>query len=209
MVRRWSAVRFRNWTPAQKINSNVSPRLRCHHRRHRHLRHRRTRGRAGSPHPRGPAVRPEPARSSYGRHNRQAIAARETRVAARLRAVEQAYQLAIDREVAPGPPQPATATPPSRLHRRPRDRTGIEHPSVRFSTPVTGTTTRATHGFRHWARQLAAADCDERSVPDRLLCAHNDYVLLPSGLGPTFLWRQRASSSSYREATDAWRSRTG
>jgi hypothetical protein len=33
---------------------------------------------------------------SYGRRNREAIAARETRVAARLRAVEQAYRTAID-----------------------------------------------------------------------------------------------------------------
>ena len=35
---------------------------------------------------------------SYGRQNRQAIAARETRVATRLRAVEQAYRTAIDRD---------------------------------------------------------------------------------------------------------------
>ena len=35
---------------------------------------------------------------SYGRRNRQAIAAREIRVAARLRAVEQAYRIAIDRD---------------------------------------------------------------------------------------------------------------
>ena len=35
---------------------------------------------------------------SYGRRNRQAIAARETRIAARLRAVEQAYRMAIERE---------------------------------------------------------------------------------------------------------------
>ena len=35
---------------------------------------------------------------SYGRRNRQAIAARETRVATRLRAVEQAYRTAIDRD---------------------------------------------------------------------------------------------------------------
>ena len=34
---------------------------------------------------------------SYGRRNRQAIATRETRVATRLRAVEQAYRTAIDR----------------------------------------------------------------------------------------------------------------
>jgi hypothetical protein len=46
---------------------------------------------------------------SYGRHNRDAIAARETRVATRLRAVEQAYRLAIERDAAPGPTQPATA----------------------------------------------------------------------------------------------------
>ena len=35
---------------------------------------------------------------SYGRQNRQAIAARETRIAARLRAVEQTYRMAIERE---------------------------------------------------------------------------------------------------------------
>jgi hypothetical protein len=35
---------------------------------------------------------------SYGRRNRHAIAARETRVAARLRAVEHAYRMAIERD---------------------------------------------------------------------------------------------------------------
>jgi hypothetical protein len=39
---------------------------------------------------------------SYGRRNRQAIAARETRVTARLRA----YHIAIERDVAPQPPEP-------------------------------------------------------------------------------------------------------
>jgi hypothetical protein len=43
---------------------------------------------------------------SYGRRNRQAIAARETRVATRLRAVEQAYRMAIDRDAAFTPPEP-------------------------------------------------------------------------------------------------------
>jgi hypothetical protein len=43
---------------------------------------------------------------SYGHRNRQAIAARETRVAARLRAVEQAYRTAIDRGTAYRPPEP-------------------------------------------------------------------------------------------------------
>ncbi len=41
---------------------------------------------------------------SYGRRNRQAIAAREARVANRLRAVEQAYRTANERDAAPRPP---------------------------------------------------------------------------------------------------------
>jgi hypothetical protein len=44
---------------------------------------------------------------SYGRRNRQAIAARETRIAARLRAVEQAYRMAIERDAVFTPPEPA------------------------------------------------------------------------------------------------------
>lgn len=40
---------------------------------------------------------------SYGRRSHQAIAARETRVAIRLRAVERAYQMAIDHDVAVSP----------------------------------------------------------------------------------------------------------
>jgi hypothetical protein len=43
---------------------------------------------------------------SYGRRNRDAIAARETRIATRLRAVEQAYRTAIERGTAYTPPQP-------------------------------------------------------------------------------------------------------
>jgi hypothetical protein len=43
---------------------------------------------------------------SYGRNNRQAIAARETRVAARLRAVERAYRIAIERNVPHRAPEP-------------------------------------------------------------------------------------------------------
>jgi hypothetical protein len=49
---------------------------------------------------------------SYGRRNRDAIAARETRIAARLRAVEQAYRTAIDRGTTYTPPEP-TRTPHS------------------------------------------------------------------------------------------------
>jgi hypothetical protein len=43
---------------------------------------------------------------SYGRRNRQAIAARETRIAARLRAVELACRTTIDRDTAHTPPEP-------------------------------------------------------------------------------------------------------
>ena len=43
---------------------------------------------------------------SYGRRNRQAIAARETRIATRLRAVEQAYRTAIEHDTAYAPPEP-------------------------------------------------------------------------------------------------------
>jgi hypothetical protein len=46
---------------------------------------------------------------SYGRRNRQVIAARETRVAARLRAVEEACRAATDRDTAYAPAEPARA----------------------------------------------------------------------------------------------------
>jgi hypothetical protein len=50
---------------------------------------------------------------SYGRRNRQAIAARESRVAGRLRAVEQAYRAAMERDTAHRPPEPTrTLRPP-------------------------------------------------------------------------------------------------
>jgi hypothetical protein len=45
---------------------------------------------------------------SYGRHNREAIAARETRITTRLRAVEQAYRTEIDRDIMSMPPQSTT-----------------------------------------------------------------------------------------------------
>jgi hypothetical protein len=43
---------------------------------------------------------------SYGRRNRQAIAARETRVATRLRAIQHAYHAAAGRDTALAPPGP-------------------------------------------------------------------------------------------------------
>ena len=44
---------------------------------------------------------------SYGRRNRQAIAAREERVAARLRAIERAYRMANERDATFRPPEAA------------------------------------------------------------------------------------------------------
>jgi len=44
---------------------------------------------------------------SYGRRNRQAIAARETRVATRLRAIDRAYQAAAGHDTTFTPPEPA------------------------------------------------------------------------------------------------------
>jgi hypothetical protein len=50
---------------------------------------------------------------SYGRRNRQAIAAREARVATRLRAIQHAYQAAAGHDTAFTPPEPArTLRPP-------------------------------------------------------------------------------------------------
>ena len=46
---------------------------------------------------------------SYGRRNRQAIAARESRIAARLRAVQHAYQAAAEPDIAYQPPEPLGA----------------------------------------------------------------------------------------------------
>jgi hypothetical protein len=43
---------------------------------------------------------------SYGRRNRQAIADRETRITTRLRAIEHAYQTAIERDTIPEPTRP-------------------------------------------------------------------------------------------------------
>ena len=57
---------------------------------------------------------------SYGRRNRQAIAARETRIATRLRAVEQAYRMAIERRAEFTSPEPSE-TPHSRKHAADRE----------------------------------------------------------------------------------------
>jgi hypothetical protein len=61
---------------------------------------------------------------SYGRRNRQAIAARETRVAVRLRAVEQACRTATGRDTAYTPPEPTRA--PRSPELQPGRQTGLE-----------------------------------------------------------------------------------
>jgi hypothetical protein len=52
---------------------------------------------------------------SYGRRNRQAIAARETRIATRLRAVEHAYRTAIERDTVFTLPEPSRARSPEHV----------------------------------------------------------------------------------------------
>jgi hypothetical protein len=48
---------------------------------------------------------------SYGRRNREAIAARETRITTRLRAAEQACRIAVEHDVTPRSPEPTRACP--------------------------------------------------------------------------------------------------
>ena len=68
------------------------------HRRRCYLRHRRPRRRTRSPHPPSPAAGQNLAQGSCGRTNRELIADRDTRIAARLRAVEHEYHAAIERD---------------------------------------------------------------------------------------------------------------
>ena len=61
---------------------------------------------------------------SWGRRNRQVIAARETRVAVRLRAVEKACRTATGRDTAYAPPEPARA--PRSAELQPGRQAGLE-----------------------------------------------------------------------------------
>ena len=49
---------------------------------------------------------------SYGKHNRQHITTRETRIATRLRAIEHAYRTAIERHTQPVSPENTTPLSP-------------------------------------------------------------------------------------------------
>ena len=59
---------------------------------------------------------------SYGRRNRQAITDRETRITTRLRAIQQAYQAAIEHDIEPTTPEPpGPLRPAGRAADRERD----------------------------------------------------------------------------------------
>jgi hypothetical protein len=98
---------------------------------------------------------------SYGRRNRQAIAARETRIAARLRAVEQAYRTATDRAAAYTPPCTHRRSPPGRSVLQRVKPTG-DRPGGRAVTRQTaaingGTSTHvAPHGSQSASGKIAS-----------------------------------------------------
>jgi hypothetical protein len=88
---------------------------------------------------------------SYGRRNRQAIAARETRVAARLRAVEQACRTATGRDTAYTPPEPTRALRSAEL--QPGRQTGRD-PRNRASSVGPGQAGRTGHTPASWPAPL-------------------------------------------------------
>ena len=71
---------------------------------------------------------------SYGRRNRQAIAARETRIATRLRAVEHAYRMAIQRDAVFSPPEATRAHRGPEACSRYRDRAGVKRQVNQYQT---------------------------------------------------------------------------
>ena len=81
---------------------------------------------------------------SYGRRNRQAIAARETRVAARLRAVERAYRIAAERDTAFRPAElTRTLSAPEPAADR-GDRAGVKRSANPYQTVAEGAATQAS-----------------------------------------------------------------
>ncbi|MGH3190126.1 MAG: hypothetical protein ACRDPY_22875 [Streptosporangiaceae bacterium] len=81
---------------------------------------------------------------SYGRRNRQAIAARETRIAVRLRAVERACRTAAERDTAFKPAE-LTRTPPAPGPTVDRgDRAGVERSANPYQTVAEGAATQAS-----------------------------------------------------------------
>jgi hypothetical protein len=93
---------------------------------------------------------------SYGQRNRQAIAARETRVAARLRFVEHAYRIAIERDPVPSCPSPPQRLP-SRNRRPPTGRSSWGRPPSHphQPNPHGSTVTRCyVHRDEQWFARL-------------------------------------------------------
>jgi hypothetical protein len=85
------------------------PRPRRQHREHRHLRHRAHADEREAHIRKVERNSHSLSEGSYCRRNRQAIAARETRVATCLRTVERAYRTAIERDTMLTPPEPTRA----------------------------------------------------------------------------------------------------
>ena len=81
---------------------------------------------------------------SYGQRNRQAIAARETRIAARLRAVEQAYRTATEHDTAYTPPEPGRRRSAPEPAADRGDRAGVELSASPPRTVARGAVTQAS-----------------------------------------------------------------
>ncbi|HEX2744116.1 MAG TPA: hypothetical protein VHN16_06885 [Streptosporangiaceae bacterium] len=87
---------------------------------------------------------------SYGRRNRQAIAAREIRVAARLRAVERAYRIANERDAMLKPPQDLLDPVTSKVTTAPGNgRRSTTHPDTAIP-PTCGNRTQLDGMGRNW-----------------------------------------------------------
>lgn len=87
--------------------------------------------------------------NSYGRQNRHDIAARETRIATRLRAIERAYRTALDPDA--NPARTRLDTPRHRENARPRTGTGItrqkpSHQKRRPPSPASAVWSRLAGG---------------------------------------------------------------
>ena len=105
-----------------------------------YLRHRCSRRRTRSLPSPSQAVRQE--EGSFGGTNRELIADRETRIAARLRTVQHEYHAAIERNAVPMPPEPTGGRPVrtvlSRAESAIRDVAAVKGGYSWLSTAVTG-----------------------------------------------------------------------
>ena len=106
---------------------------------------------------------------SYGRRNRQAIAARETRVATRLRAIEHACQAVAGHDTVFTPPETRPGTPPCRACGRQRDRARVARDGERLTAkpglPQVGCGVLAAAGLA--CRRLSRMLARRKPGPDR------------------------------------------